>query len=174
MILRDRIGVTQLYRAEYDAKSKRSKTRYLGAFAKHGVPSPLLLAALTEPERRQLEDVLAARAAARDEIVSCALFAGAPADLRRIAAWLRRQAKSPQILRGAKELRDAYTELYAAMRALGVARLRGASPRSAKRAASASPLVLDAGSSADAAPPVPPQDRAGSMQAPLQLSLPRN
>lgn len=160
MILRDRINVTQLYRAEYDAATKRTKTKYLGALAKHGLPSPELLAALTEPERRRLERFLAARAEAQDEILGHALFAGAPADLRRVALWLRRQPKSPAIVRGAKELRDAYAELYASMRALGVARLRGTSPRSAKGPASASPLAPGAGTATGAATPLPLQEPA--------------
>lgn len=166
MILRDRINVTQLYRAEYDAATKRTKTKYLGAVPKHGVPSPGLLAALTESERRRLERFLAARAEAQEEILGRGLFAGAPADLRRVALWLRRQPKSPEILLGAKELRDAYAELYATMRALGVARLRGASPRSAKRAAGASPLAPNAGTATDAADPLPLQVPAAPGGAP--------
>lgn len=166
MIIRDRINVTQVYRSVYDATTKRSRTMYVGAFAKYGEPSPELLATLTEPERRRLERFIAARAEAHEAILGRTLFTGAPAELRRVAAWLRRQPKSPAILRGAKALRDAYAELYAVMRQLGVARLRETSARSAKRAARGSPVTLGAGMAADALIPAPQQEPAAPGGAP--------
>lgn len=152
MIIRERATVIQLYRAEYERDTKRSKTTYIGAFAKFGEPTTELLAKLKGMEGQQLESFLAARAITHEAILGRALFAGAPAELRRIAMWLRRQEKSPEILRGAKQLRDAYADLYAVMRTLGVARLRGASARSATRAARA-------------ATPVPLQDPAATTGA---------
>ena len=158
MNIRERATVIQLYRAVYDTVSKRSRTLYLGAFAKYGQPTDELLATLTDPERIQLASFLAARMSTQEAIRGRYLFADAPAQLRSVAAWLRRQQKSTEIQSGAKAIRDAYAELYAVMRSLGIARLRAGSARRAKKVVLDSPLAGEAGVAADAATSAPQQD----------------
>lgn len=161
MIIRERATVIQLYRSVYDPATKRSRTEYLGALPKYGEPTAELLAKLADSERQRLESFLAARAVAQEAILGQYLFADAPAQLRSVATWLRRQQKSPEILRGAKAVRDAYVELYAVMRALGIARLRAGSARRAKKVALDSPSAAEAGAAADAATSAPRQDPGG-------------
>lgn len=155
MIFRERTNVIQLYRSVYDVATKRSKTLYLGALPKYGDPSAELLAKLTEPERQRLQSLCAARAEEREVSRSRYQFNAAPAELRRIAAWLRHEKKTPELMRGAKEIRDAYAQLYGVMRTLGIARLRTPSTRSARSAMPASPPTGDT----PAANPAPPGSR---------------
>lgn len=161
MIIRERATVVQLYRSVYDPATKRSRTLYVGSFAKYGEPTADLLEKLADSERQRLESFLAVRAAAQEAIRGRYLFADAPAQLSSVAAWLRRQQKSTEILRGAKAVRDAYAELYAVMRALGIARLRAGSTRRAKKAVPDSPSTGEAGVAADAATPAPRDDPGG-------------
>lgn len=161
MIIRERATVVQLYRSVYDPATKRSRTQYLGAFAKFGEPTAQLFAKLADSERQRLESFLAAQVAAREAIRGRYFFSDAPAQLRGVAAWLRRQQKSTEIRSGAKAIRDAYSELYAVMRLLGIARLRAGSARRAKRVALDSPSTGEAGVAADAATSAPRQDPGG-------------
>lgn len=154
MIFRERTNVIQLYRSVYDVATKRSRTLYLGAFQKYGDPSAELLAKLTEPERQRLQSLCAARAEEREVSRSRYQFNAAPAELRRIAAWLRHERKSPELMRGAKQIRDAYAELYGVMRTLGIARLRAPSTRRARSATPDSPPTGDT-PAANPAPPGP-------------------
>ena len=91
MIIRERATVVQLYRSVYDPATKRSRTQYLGAFAKFGEPTAQLFAKLADSERQRLESFLAAQVAAREAIRGRYFFSDAPAQLRGGAASRRAQ-----------------------------------------------------------------------------------
>jgi len=172
MIIRQRATVLQLYRSVYDPVSKRSRTLYVGAFPKYAEPTTELLATLAESERVQLGDYLAARKVAQEAIHGRYEFADTPAALRRVAAWLRGEQKTTEIQRGAKAIREAYADLYAVMRTMGIARLRAGTARRAKGRGDALPPASETADGAGEASPAPGQDSAALGEAPIDAVQP--
>ncbi|TVT50492.1 MAG: hypothetical protein FHP94_03140 [Denitromonas halophila] len=129
MQIRIRRHTVTLVRTVYDPAIKRGRSVSLGTFSLDIESVPAEIDARLRPdEREQIEAILKRRQAAREfeleEIAARAL----PANLRRAVRWYERQKKTPDMAALARNSRDEFSQLLAAMVRAGVGRTRKRRP----------------------------------------------
>lgn len=132
MQIRIRKHTLSLIRNDYDPALKRGRSTYLGGMPidSLGIP-PQIDAKLRVQERNQLLSELKKLHSARE--IEMEELAGRllPINLRRAIRWYDRQESSDELSSLAKECREIWTELLAAMVRAGVGRTRQRTKRGA-------------------------------------------
>lgn len=141
MQIRIRKQTLSLIRNKYDKKIGKGRTTYIGGLpiASLTIP-PDIDAKLNESERKQLLAELGKLHSERE--IGMEELAGRllPINLKRAIRWYERQEESHELCTLAKECRDIWSELLAAMVRAGVGRTRQRKKRGTAKSGESSAL----------------------------------
>lgn len=125
MQIRIRRQTVTLVRTVYDPAIKRGRSVSLGTFSLDAQSIPDAVDARLRPEEReQIEALLNRRRVEREVELEQIAARALPANLRRAMRWYDRQKRSPELAALAKNSRDEFSLLLAAMVRAGVGRTR--------------------------------------------------